>query len=86
MKFLLYRFLFCRAVLTLHAPTFNKKEFIPKCVPSLPASLLPSTVTCQTIIMQIANIFGATDSFIISEQLVPPENIHGGDADSMSSS
>ncbi|PON37329.1 Protein SCAI, partial [Parasponia andersonii] len=82
---LVLRFLFCRAVLTLHAPTFDKKEFIPKCVPSLPASLLPSTVTCQTLIMQIANIFGATDSFIFSEHFVLTENIHG-DTDSMSSS
>ncbi|KAM5550845.1 hypothetical protein ABKV19_027279 [Rosa sericea] len=42
------------AVLSLYAPTFSKKEFIPKCVPCLPASFLPTTAACQTVILQIA--------------------------------
>ncbi|XP_050385337.1 uncharacterized protein LOC126801897 [Argentina anserina] len=71
---LLLRFIFCRAVLSLYASTFNKKEFIPKCVPCLPASFLPTTVACQTVILQIANIFGASTKFIFSVGLVLPEN------------
>ncbi|XP_062113901.1 uncharacterized protein LOC133824897 isoform X2 [Humulus lupulus] len=82
---LVLRFLFCRAVHALHAPTFNKDEFIPKSLPALPPSFLPSTVACQTLILQLANIFGATNSFIISDSLGLPENTCG-DTDSMSSS
>ncbi|GMN38994.1 hypothetical protein TIFTF001_008226 [Ficus carica] len=85
---LVLRFLFCRATLALYAPTFNKKEFIPRCVPSLPEFLLPSAVTCQTLVMQIANVFGATGRFkIVEEAVLAAENTtHGGDTDSMSSS
>ncbi|KAM5550958.1 hypothetical protein ABKV19_027352 [Rosa sericea] len=74
---LLLRFIFCRAVLSLYAPTFNKKEFIPKCVPCLPASFLPTTAACQTVILQVANIFEASSKFIFSEGLVLPENRQG---------
>ncbi|XP_024022028.1 protein SCAI isoform X1 [Morus notabilis] len=83
---LVLRFLFCRAVLALYAPTFNKKEFIPRCMPSLPESLSPSTATCQTVVAQIANVFGATSSFRISEEVALAENITHGDTDSISSS
>ncbi|KAL6289538.1 hypothetical protein ACE6H2_007048 [Prunus campanulata] len=82
---LLLRFLFCRAALSLYAPTFNKKEFIPKCIPCLPASVLPTTAACQTVILQIANVFGATGKFIFSEGLELPEN-RQGDSESMSCS
>lgn len=85
---LVLRFLFCRATLALYAPTFNRKEFIPRCVPSLPEFLSPLAVTCQTVVMQIANVFGATGRFRIAEEAVlAAENMtHGGDTDSMSSS
>lgn len=66
----LFRFLFCRTVLALYAPLSNKKESIPKCMPSLPASLLPTSAPCQTAVLQIANIFGATSRFISFEGLV----------------
>uniref|UniRef100_A0A803Q4A2 RNase H type-1 domain-containing protein n=1 Tax=Cannabis sativa TaxID=3483 RepID=A0A803Q4A2_CANSA len=82
---LVLRFLFCQAVLALHAPTFNKDEFVPKSLPALPPSFLPSTVLCQTLVMQLANIFGATNSFIFSDSVALPENAYG-DTDSMSSS
>ncbi|ONI21973.1 hypothetical protein PRUPE_2G099200 [Prunus persica] len=81
---LLLRFLFCRAALSLYAPTFNKKEFIPKCIPCLPASVLPTTAACQTVILQIVNVFGATGKFVFSEGLELPEN-RQGDSESMSS-
>lgn len=72
-------------MLSLYAPSFNKKDFIPKCVPCLPASFLPTTAACQIVILQIANIFGASTKFIFSEGLVLPEN-RQGDTESMSCS
>ncbi|KAK9911520.1 hypothetical protein M0R45_035421 [Rubus argutus] len=82
---LILRFIFCRAVLSLYAPTFNKKDFIPKCVPCLPASFLPTTAACQIVILQIAHIFAASTKFIFSEGLVLPES-RQGDTESMSCS
>ncbi|KAJ9185666.1 hypothetical protein P3X46_005266 [Hevea brasiliensis] len=70
---LLLRFLFCRAVLTLYGPCFGKKEYHPECVPSLPASLQPTATASQTVVLQIANIFGATKKFIFSEGIVLPD-------------
>lgn len=81
---LLLRFIFCRAALTLYSLTFNKKEFLPECVPSLPISVLPTTVASQTVIWQIASIFGASNSFF-SEVIIHPENT-SIDMDSVSSS
>ncbi|KAL0008288.1 hypothetical protein SO802_009790 [Lithocarpus litseifolius] len=71
---LLLRFLFCQAVLTLYAPTFNKKEFHPMCMPPLPASVLPTTTNSQMVVMQIASIFNAVNNFIFSEEVVLPED------------
>ncbi|KAF9670355.1 hypothetical protein SADUNF_Sadunf13G0059700 [Salix dunnii] len=71
---LLLRFLFCRAVLTLFAPSFGKKEFHPECMPSLLTSLQPNSSACQTVVLQIASIFGAAKKFIISEGIVLPEH------------
>ncbi|CAL5398254.1 unnamed protein product [Camellia sinensis] len=71
---LLLRFIFCRAVLTRYAPTFNKKEFLPECIPCLPEAVLPLAATSQTAILQIANLFGATNSFIFSEGITLPES------------
>ncbi|KAK9273801.1 hypothetical protein L1049_018611 [Liquidambar formosana] len=82
---LLLRFIFCRAVLTLYSPTFNKKEFLPECLPRLPVSVLPTTAASQTVVLQIAAIFSATSSFIFSEAIRLPENTHS-DVESMSSS
>ncbi|KAG6750872.1 hypothetical protein POTOM_045387 [Populus tomentosa] len=66
------RFLFCRAVLTLFAPSSGKKEFHPECMPSLPTSLQPNASACQTVVLQMANVFGATKKFIFSEGTVLP--------------
>lgn len=71
---LILRFLFCRTVLTLYAPTFNKKELLPECMPCLPEAVLPLAATSQTAILQIANLFGATNSFIFSEGITLPES------------
>ncbi|XP_028803420.1 protein SCAI isoform X2 [Neltuma alba] len=71
---LLLRFLFCQAVLTLYAPIHNKKEFLPICVPSLPTPVLPSSSLPQSVILQLASLFGAAESFISSEETVLPEN------------
>uniref|UniRef100_A0A6N2LR00 Uncharacterized protein n=1 Tax=Salix viminalis TaxID=40686 RepID=A0A6N2LR00_SALVM len=69
---LLLRFLFCRAVLALFAPSFGKKEFHPECMPSLLTSLQPNSTACQTVVLQMATIFGAAKKFIISEGIVLP--------------
>ncbi|XP_054790594.1 uncharacterized protein LOC129296019 isoform X5 [Prosopis cineraria] len=71
---LLLRFLFCQRVLTLYAPINNKKEFLPLCVPSLPTPVLPSDSSSQSVIMQLAKLFGATERFIFSEETVLPKN------------
>ncbi|XP_024934427.2 uncharacterized protein LOC107429257 isoform X2 [Ziziphus jujuba] len=63
---ILLRFVFCLTVFTLYAPTFNKKEFVPKCLPGLPVSVLPTNAKCQNLVRQIADIFGASSSFIFS--------------------
>ncbi|KAL4599231.1 hypothetical protein ACB092_11G113000 [Castanea dentata] len=80
---IILRFLFCQAVLTLYAPTFNKKEFHPMCIPPLPVSVLPTTTNSQMVVMQIASIFNAVNNFIFSEEVVLPEDKHD-DTDAMS--
>ncbi|CAK9144847.1 unnamed protein product [Ilex paraguariensis] len=67
---LLLRFMFCRVVLSLYAPTFNKTEFLPECMPCLPEDVLPMSTTSQTTVLQIADIFGATNKFIFSEGIM----------------
>ncbi|XP_023006187.1 protein SCAI homolog [Cucurbita maxima] len=71
---LLLRFIFCRTVLALYAPTIGKNEYVPRCVPSLPSVVDPTTATLQSAVMQIANIFGVSHSFVFSENLEFPEN------------
>ncbi len=63
----------------LYAPTVNKKEFHPMCMPRLPVSVLPTTTDFQMVVMQIASIFGAVNNFIFSEGVMLPENKHGDD-------
>lgn len=75
----LARFIFCEATLTLHAPTFNKKEYLPECIPCLPETVWSMNATSQMAIMQIANIFGATNRFIFSEGIVLPESRYAGE-------
>lgn len=55
-------------MLTLYYPTFNKKEFHPECLPSLPESVLPIAVASQTVVFRIANVFGVADRFVFSER------------------
>ncbi|KAL1809173.1 hypothetical protein DCAR_0728714 [Daucus carota subsp. sativus] len=70
---LLLRFMFCQTVLTLHAHTFNKKEYLPQCLPCLPKAVSPVTAASQTALLQIASVFGASNRFIFSEGIT----IHG---------
>ncbi|GKV07495.1 hypothetical protein SLEP1_g19262 [Rubroshorea leprosula] len=71
---LLLRFMFCRAVLTLFAKTFDKKEFHPQCLPSLPESVSPMTNVSQTVVLHLASIFGATNRFLFSEGIALTES------------
>lgn len=73
---LLLRFIFCRAVLTLYAPTHKKPEFIPQCLPGLPESVHPSALAIQSTILQIANVLDAASSFNFSEDMAPREGRH----------
>lgn len=71
---LLLRFIFCRAVLGLYTRTFDKLEFLPECVPSLPDAFQPTSPACQIAVFQLAYIFNATDRFTFSEGMVSPGN------------
>ncbi|KAL3832992.1 hypothetical protein ACJIZ3_007728 [Penstemon smallii] len=64
---LLLRFVFCRAVLSLHSSSFNKIEFVPECMPSLPEVVSPLSSTCQAEILRLANFFGAKNKFMFSD-------------------
>nr|GEV10472.1 protein SCAI isoform X1 [Tanacetum cinerariifolium] len=66
---LLLRFIFCRAVLSLYAPTSGKKEYLPECSPPLPDALLPTTPSSIATVLQIADIFGAATMFNIRERI-----------------
>ncbi|KAF2288093.1 hypothetical protein GH714_004354 [Hevea brasiliensis] len=58
-----------------------RKEWIPECMHHLPASLLPTAIASQTVVLQMANIFSATKKFIFSEGTVLPEYIHSDDTE-----
>jgi hypothetical protein len=70
---ILCRFIFSHTVLTLYAPVYNKSEFLPTCVPSFPTTVPPSNYSYQSVIWQLASIFGATKHFVFSED-ASPEN------------
>lgn len=67
---LLLRFIFCRAALALYAPTINKVEYIPQCMPHLPEDFLPSTTACQSVIWEMATMFGASRCFNFLEDIM----------------
>ncbi|KAJ0623295.1 putative protein SCAI [Helianthus annuus] len=70
---LLLRFIFCRAVFALYAPTSGKKEYLPECSPSLPDAFLPTTPSSIATVLQIADIFGAATMFNNRERIVLPD-------------
>ncbi|KAJ0792834.1 putative protein SCAI [Helianthus annuus] len=70
---LLLRFIFCRAVFALYAPTSSKKEYLPECSPSLPDAFLPTTPSSIATVLQIADIFGAATMFNNRERIVLPD-------------
>ncbi|KAL8542520.1 hypothetical protein ACS0TY_003400 [Phlomoides rotata] len=67
---LLLRFIFCRAVLSLYSPSLDKIEFVPECMPCLPEVMAPTSSTCQTVVLKLANLFGVTNRFAFSEGTV----------------
>ncbi|KAJ0612011.1 putative protein SCAI [Helianthus annuus] len=70
---LLLRFIFCRTVFALYAPTSGKKEYLPECSPSLPDAFLPTTPSSIATVLQIADIFGAATMFNNRERIVLPD-------------
>ncbi|KAE9611167.1 putative protein SCAI [Lupinus albus] len=71
---LLLRFIFCKEVLALYAPIYNKNEFLPTCVPSLSMPVMSQSDSFQSVILQLGSIFGATKCFIFSKNVLP-ENL-----------
>ncbi|GAB4862045.1 hypothetical protein Ancab_037299 [Ancistrocladus abbreviatus] len=71
---LILRFIFCRAVLALYAPTCKKAEFVPQCMPCLPEFVLPTAPACQSIVKKMANLFGKAKSFSFFEEIMPCES------------
>ncbi|XP_022897899.1 protein SCAI-like [Olea europaea var. sylvestris] len=65
---LLLRFVFCRAVLSLYVPSSGRIEFLPECVPCLPDDVSPTSAKCQASVSQLADIIGARDKFIFSQE------------------
>ncbi|KAK1413397.1 hypothetical protein QVD17_35170 [Tagetes erecta] len=70
---LLLRFIFCRAVFALYAPTSGKKEYLPECSPSLPDAFLPTTPSSIATVLQIADVFDAATMFNIRDRIIPPD-------------
>ncbi|CAI9103359.1 OLC1v1001824C1 [Oldenlandia corymbosa var. corymbosa] len=68
---LILRFIFCRAVLGLYARTSGQLQFLPECTPELPDTFLPSGSTCQTTVLQLADMFGAANRFTFTEVVLP---------------
>ncbi|KAL3651424.1 hypothetical protein CASFOL_004426 [Castilleja foliolosa] len=64
----LKRFVFCRAVLSLYSPSFNKMEYIPECMPCLPEAISPMRSKCQAIVLKLADLFEVTNRFVFSEE------------------
>ncbi|XP_057800334.1 uncharacterized protein LOC131015881 [Salvia miltiorrhiza] len=64
---LLLRFIFCRAVLSIYSPSFDKIDFLPECMPCLPEVMSPMGPACQEIVLEVANLFGVTDRFVFSD-------------------
>ncbi|KAL6557403.1 hypothetical protein OROMI_017753 [Orobanche minor] len=67
---LLLRFVFCRAILSLYSLSFDKIEYLPECVPCLPDVMSPMSSTCQAVVLQLADLFGVTNRFLFSEDLM----------------
>ncbi|KAH8934939.1 hypothetical protein BDL97_17G005700 [Sphagnum fallax] len=63
---LVLRFIFCRAVIALHAKYGGKPEFAPRCCPALPDEMLPESEVVQAMVLQLATLLGVADQFQVS--------------------
>lgn len=63
---LLLRFIFCRACLALHRVYGIKREYLPRCLPSLPKELLPTEAAVEGCVFQIASSLQVADQFMFS--------------------
>lgn len=71
---LLLRFIFCRACLALHRVYGIKREYLPRCLPSLPKELLPTEAAVEGCVFQIASSLQVADQFMFfSSALVEVE-------------
>ncbi|KAL4199754.1 hypothetical protein AMTRI_Chr03g52850 [Amborella trichopoda] len=60
---LILRFIFCRGAISLYAPTSNKKEYLPECLPPLPESFLPASAAVRHAIFRISWSLDVADNF-----------------------
>eukprot|EP00250_Pteridium_aquilinum_P017156 c23479_g1_i1 orf=531-2396(+) len=60
---LLIRFIFCRACLGLHRGYRDKREYSPRCLPSLPKEVLPTEAAIEEQVFQLASHLGVIDQF-----------------------
>lgn len=66
---MLLRFIFCRACLALHKGYGDKREYSPRCLPSLPKDVLPTEAAVEGQVFQIASLLGAADQFSFSSKI-----------------
>lgn len=60
---ILYRFIFCRAVLALFWPREESNQHGPVCLPELPNSFSPSSKAVRSAIIRLADHLKVTDCF-----------------------
>lgn len=59
----LCRFIFCRAVFSLHLKYQDRLEYMPRCCPALPDEVLPNSKVVESVIFLLATNLGVADQF-----------------------
>nr|GMC67683.1 protein SCAI [Ipomoea batatas]GME11628.1 protein SCAI [Ipomoea batatas] len=60
---LLLRFIFCRAVFTLFCLREDSDQYLPVCLPELPDSFSPNSISVQPVIRRLANHLNVANCF-----------------------
>lgn len=61
-----FRFIFCRAVLTLFHPAETRESYIPECMPHLPGFVSPDSEAVVSYVRRLADHLKVSNSFIYS--------------------
>eukprot|EP01018_Ginkgo_biloba_P034786 Gb_34687 [translate_table: standard] len=75
---LILRFIFCRACLALYAPSLNKKECIPECLPRLPDEVLHTSTTVESCVFHLARCLQVVDQFTFSASISISDDMAAG--------